>query len=67
MTESCSTPTGCLALADGTVLHGRGFGVEGTAIGGLCFNTAMIGYQEILTESLPSFTSSGDSRLNLHG
>ena len=53
MTESCSTPTGCLALADGTVLHGMGFGAEGTAIGELCFNTAMTGYQEILTD--PSY------------
>ncbi len=53
MTESCSTPTGCLALADGTVLHGMGFGAEGTAVGELCFNTAMTGYQEILTD--PSY------------
>ncbi len=45
--------TGRLALADGTVLRGRGFGAEGAAAGELCFNTAMTGYQEILTD--PSY------------
>lgn len=43
----------CLALADGTVFHGRGFGATGTVVGELCFNTAMTGYQEILTD--PSY------------
>ncbi len=45
--------TACLALADGTVFRGEGFGAEGTAVGELCFNTAMTGYQEILTD--PSY------------
>ena len=46
-------PTGALALADGTVFYGRGSGAVGAAIGELCFNTAMTGYQEILTD--PSY------------
>ena len=46
-------PTACLALADGTVFHGLGFGATGTAVAELCFNTAMTGYQEILTD--PSY------------
>ncbi len=45
--------TAVLVLADGTVLEGEGFGVAGEAIGELCFNTAMTGYQEILTD--PSY------------
>jgi carbamoyl-phosphate synthase small subunit len=45
--------TGRLALADGTVIRGAGFGAEGAAAGELCFNTAMTGYQEILTD--PSY------------
>lgn len=48
-----STLTARLALADGTVLRGRGFGAEGARAGELCFNTAMTGYQEILTD--PSY------------
>ena len=43
-----------LALADGTVLHGLSIGSDGEAIGELVFNTAMSGYQEILTD--PSYT-----------
>ncbi|MEO1103341.1 MAG: glutamine-hydrolyzing carbamoyl-phosphate synthase small subunit [Pseudomonadota bacterium] len=46
-------PTACLALADGLVLYGEGAGAEGLAVGELCFNTAMTGYQEILTD--PSY------------
>lgn len=46
--------TGVLVLADGTVLEGEGFGAEGSAVGEVCFNTAMTGYQEILTD--PSYT-----------
>jgi carbamoyl-phosphate synthase small subunit len=42
-----------VALADGTVFHGRGFGAVGQAVGELCFNTAMTGYQEIMTD--PSY------------
>jgi carbamoyl-phosphate synthase small subunit len=45
--------TGVLALADGTVLQGIGVGATGEALGEVCFNTAMTGYQEILTD--PSY------------
>ena len=45
--------TGILALADGTVLCGIGCGAVGEAVGEVCFNTAMTGYQEILTD--PSY------------
>ena len=45
--------TGVLALADGTVLQGVGVGAVGEAVGEVCFNTAMTGYQEILTD--PSY------------
>ena len=47
------TPTACLALADGTIFKGRGFGATGVAVAELCFNTAMTGYQEIMTD--PSY------------
>jgi carbamoyl-phosphate synthase small subunit len=46
-------PTALLVLADGTVLEGFGFGATGQAVGEVCFNTAMTGYQEILTD--PSY------------
>ncbi|MFT7592891.1 MAG: carbamoyl-phosphate synthase small subunit [Paracoccaceae bacterium] len=46
-------PTACLALADGTVFYGIGFGATGQAVAELCFNTAMTGYQEIMTD--PSY------------
>src|SRR5436190_1538016 len=46
-------PTALLVLADGTVLEGVGFGASGHAVGEVCFNTAMTGYQEILTD--PSY------------
>jgi carbamoyl-phosphate synthase small subunit len=42
-----------LALADGTVFWGRGVGAAGVAVGEVCFNTSMTGYQEILTD--PSY------------
>ena len=42
-----------LALEDGTVYHGAGFGAEASACGEVCFNTSMTGYQEILTD--PSY------------
>jgi carbamoyl-phosphate synthase small subunit len=45
--------TGLLVLADGTVLPGAGCGAVGDALGEVCFNTAMTGYQEILTD--PSY------------
>jgi carbamoyl-phosphate synthase small subunit len=46
-------PTAALALADGTLFYGRGFGAVGQATAELCFNTAMTGYQEIMTD--PSY------------
>lgn len=48
-------PTGVLVLADGRCLYGAGFGAEGVRCGEVCFNTAMSGYQEILTD--PSYAS----------
>ncbi len=45
--------TGRLVLADGTVIAGYGLGATGSAPGEVCFNTAMTGYQEILTD--PSY------------
>ncbi|MEZ5829248.1 MAG: glutamine-hydrolyzing carbamoyl-phosphate synthase small subunit [Hyphomicrobiales bacterium] len=46
-------PTALLVLGDGTVIEGYGAGAEGSAVGEVCFNTAMTGYQEILTD--PSY------------
>ena len=46
-------PTACIALADGTVFYGRGFGATGETVAELVFNTAMTGYQEIMTD--PSY------------
>lgn len=50
-----STPTtpAVLALSDGRVFYGEGFGAPGTTTGEVCFNTSMTGYQEILTD--PSY------------
>ncbi|CAA6604443.1 carbamoyl phosphate synthetase small subunit, glutamine amidotransferase [Rhodospirillaceae bacterium LM-1] len=45
--------TGALVLADGTVFWGRGIGAVGHKVGEVCFNTAMTGYQETLTD--PSY------------
>ena len=53
MTKLLSGATGVLALANGTVLQGLGVGAVGKAVGEVCFNTAMTGYQEILTD--PSY------------
>jgi carbamoyl-phosphate synthase small subunit len=50
---SREAPTGLLVLADGSVLEGMGAGAAGVAVGEVCFNTAMTGYQEILTD--PSY------------
>ncbi|WP_342360583.1 glutamine-hydrolyzing carbamoyl-phosphate synthase small subunit [Terrarubrum flagellatum] len=54
-TEGWTEPraTAVLVLADGTVLEGFGLGAVGEATGEVCFNTAMTGYQEILTD--PSY------------
>ncbi|WP_432803861.1 glutamine-hydrolyzing carbamoyl-phosphate synthase small subunit [Aureimonas altamirensis] len=46
-------PTALLVLADGTVIEGDGIGATGEALGEVCFNTALTGYQEILTD--PSY------------
>ncbi|HNH35659.1 MAG TPA: glutamine-hydrolyzing carbamoyl-phosphate synthase small subunit [Rhodocyclaceae bacterium] len=46
-------PPALLALADGTVFRGKGIGATGTSVGEVVFNTAMSGYQEILTD--PSY------------
>jgi carbamoyl-phosphate synthase small subunit len=53
--ESWAEPkaTALLVLADGTVVEGVGFGATGHAVGEVCFNTAMTGYEEILTD--PSY------------
>ncbi|MBT6532955.1 MAG: glutamine-hydrolyzing carbamoyl-phosphate synthase small subunit [Marinovum sp.] len=48
-----STPTACLAMQDGSLFYGHGFGATGQAVAELCFNTAMTGYQEIMTD--PSY------------
>jgi carbamoyl-phosphate synthase small subunit len=48
-------PTAALALADGLVLKGQGLGATGEAVGEVCFNTAMTGYQEVLTD--PSYAA----------
>ncbi|MBV7378704.1 glutamine-hydrolyzing carbamoyl-phosphate synthase small subunit [Maritimibacter dapengensis] len=51
--SATTKPTACLALADGTVFYGKGFGATGVTTAELCFNTAMTGYQEIMTD--PSY------------
>ncbi len=60
MADPATTPapipegaTGVLVFADGRVAWGQGFGAEGEAVGELCFNTAMTGYQEVMTD--PSY------------
>lgn len=47
--------TGVLVLADGTVIWGRGFGAAGKAVGEICFNTSMSGYQEVMSD--PSYAA----------
>ncbi|MBV9548676.1 MAG: carbamoyl phosphate synthase small subunit, partial [Alphaproteobacteria bacterium] len=62
MTDADSAPSaiaesnfsrGALVLADGSRFDGSGFGAAGVAVGEVCFNTAMTGYQEILSD--PSY------------
>ena len=48
-------PTGALVLNDGTIFKGFGFGATGRSSGEVCFNTAISGYQEIMTD--PSYCS----------
>ncbi|MES2724367.1 MAG: carbamoyl-phosphate synthase domain-containing protein, partial [Pseudomonadota bacterium] len=50
MSELLPGVTGVLVLADGTVFQGIGVGAAGDVVGEVCFNTAMTGYQEILTD-----------------
>ncbi|MEK6637632.1 MAG: glutamine-hydrolyzing carbamoyl-phosphate synthase small subunit [Pseudomonadota bacterium] len=52
-TRAPSGATGVLVLASGEVIWGRGFGAPGAAVGEVCFNTAMTGYQEVMTD--PSY------------
>jgi len=47
--------TGVLVFADGTVVWGKGFGHVGSAVGEVCFNTAMTGYEEVMTD--PSYAA----------
>ena len=53
LTPPTPDTTAVLVLADGSVFWGKGFGAVGDAVGEVCFNTAMTGYQEILTD--PSY------------
>ena len=46
-------PTAVLVPADGRAIHGHGLGAAAKAVGEVCFNTAMTGYQEIITD--PSY------------
>jgi len=48
-----SGATGVVVFADGRTVWGQGFGAEGQAVGELCFNTSMTGYQEVMTD--PSY------------
>ena len=54
MTGVARGPAALLALEDGTILRGTGFGAEGETFGEAVFNTAMAGYQEVLTD--PSYS-----------
>ncbi|MEB3415030.1 glutamine-hydrolyzing carbamoyl-phosphate synthase small subunit [Alteriqipengyuania sp. WL0013] len=47
--------TGVLVMADGTIMWGHGIGATGSAVGEVCFNTAMTGYQEVMTD--PSYAA----------
>jgi len=51
--KNIDIPTACVVLADGTIFYGYGFGATGVIQAELCFNTAMTGYQEIMTD--PSY------------
>ncbi|MGO4869700.1 MAG: carbamoyl-phosphate synthase domain-containing protein, partial [Roseiarcus sp.] len=50
---SARRPTALLILANGETIEGFGVGATGSAVGEVCFNTAMTGYEEILTD--PSY------------
>ncbi len=51
--NTATRPTACLVLADGSIFYGHGFGATGETVAELVFNTAMTGYQEIMTD--PSY------------
>ncbi|MBW0156509.1 glutamine-hydrolyzing carbamoyl-phosphate synthase small subunit [Sedimentimonas flavescens] len=51
--QSSEKPTALIALADGQLFYGKGFGAVGETVAELVFNTAMTGYQEIMTD--PSY------------
>ncbi len=53
MTQTSDKPTASIVLSDGTYFLGHGFGATGSVTAELCFNTAMTGYQEIMTD--PSY------------
>ena len=53
--QPTQSPTAALVLANGEVFYGDGIGHVGAAVGEVCFNTAMTGYQEILTD--PSYAA----------
>ncbi len=53
MSDIQTTKKAILLLADGTYFEGKSVGIEGTAVGEICFNTGMTGYQEIFTD--PSY------------
>ncbi len=52
-TKQPRNATGAIVLADGKVFWGKGFGASSEAVGEICFNTSITGYQEILTD--PSY------------
>ncbi|HRQ60683.1 MAG TPA: glutamine-hydrolyzing carbamoyl-phosphate synthase small subunit [Alphaproteobacteria bacterium] len=54
-TKPLAHATGALILSDGTIIYGTGFGAEGAAVGEICFNTGLTGYQETLTD--PSYAA----------
>jgi carbamoyl-phosphate synthase small subunit len=53
VTSKDKTPTAVIVLSDGKTFYGKGLGAEATAVGEVCFNTSLTGYQEILTD--PSY------------
>ena len=58
--KSQNFSTGILVFEDGTKFFGTGIGHEGSAVGEVCFNTSITGYQEIITD--PSYS---DQIINL--
>ncbi|MDP6952648.1 MAG: carbamoyl-phosphate synthase domain-containing protein, partial [Alphaproteobacteria bacterium] len=52
-THRVGPPTAVLVLGDGRVVSGQGLGATGSAVGEVCFNTSMTGYQEIISD--PSY------------